>query len=75
MQPTIVNKMASAKRSRTRMSPTSRMTDVEPSFLEAKNSILHVVEESMGEKVSTSLPYDQLRHLENVTKPTRSMHA
>ena len=56
MQPTIVNKMASAKRSRTRMSPTSRMTDVEPSFLEAKNSILHVVEESMGEKVSTSLP-------------------
>ncbi|XP_067933457.1 testis-expressed protein 47-like isoform X2 [Watersipora subatra] len=42
--------MASAKRSRQRMSPNSRMTDIEPSFLEAKHSILHVVEETMGEK-------------------------
>jgi len=42
--------MASAKRSKTR-SPNSRMTDIEPSFLEAKHSILHAVEESMREKV------------------------
>ena len=42
----------SAKRSRTALSPTSRMTDTEPSFLEMRNSLLHSVEEGMGEKVS-----------------------
>lgn len=56
--------MASAKRSRTRMSPTSRMTDVEPSFLEAKNSILHVVEESMGEKVIEFEPKSKHKNAE-----------